>query len=124
MYPISLGINEAIKRIKALLKNGHHAEALVTSVFTFEKMMRRTMKALLLRRGFSEKQAERLIDRKGFADLRDIWDLFEKEHRTLPILVGAANWQFVPPAVDMRNKLVHGIKVLILTSAKVGRIRS
>ena len=33
---------EAVKRIKALLKNGHHAEALVTSVFTFEKMMRKT----------------------------------------------------------------------------------
>lgn len=118
MYPVRLGFGKALKRIRALIKNGHHAEALVTSVFTLEKTMRRTMKIILLRRGFSVKEAERLIDRKTFGELREMWNLFEKDHRTLPALIGDSNWQAVPRAVEMRNKLVHGAKVFKLADCK------
>jgi hypothetical protein len=33
MYPVSIGFKQARGRIESLLKNGHHAEALVTSMF-------------------------------------------------------------------------------------------
>ena len=43
MYPVSLGLDEALKRIDKLLTNGHSAEALLTAVFTLEKTMRRSL---------------------------------------------------------------------------------
>ena len=119
MYPISLGFDEAVNRIEALLKNGHDAEALVTSVFTLEKTMRRSLKIAILARGFSLKQSQRFTERKGFAELKEMWDLFDKEHRTLPVLVGNQDWQNIPAAVEMRNKLVHGANVYKLSECKL-----
>jgi hypothetical protein len=119
LYPISLGFDEAVNRIEALLNNGHDAEALVTSVFTLEKTMRRSLKIAILARGFSLKQSQRFTERKGFNELKEMWDLFDKEYRTLPVFVGNQDWQNIPTAVDMRNKLVHGAKVYKLTECKI-----
>ena len=103
MYPITLGFDEAINRIEALLNNGHNTEALVTSVFTLEKTMRRSLKIAILARGFSLKQSQRFTERKGFGELKEMWDLFDKDYRTLPAFVGNGHWQHVPGAVAMRN---------------------
>lgn len=119
MYPVSLGFDEAVRRIEQLLKNGHAAEALVTSVFTLEKTVRRSLKHAILARGFSLKQSDRLVESKGFKELREHWDIFEKTHRSLPAFIGNADWQFVPEAVTMRNKLVHGHKVYKLTDCEL-----
>lgn len=73
LYPISLGFDEAVNRIEALLNNGHDAEALVTSVFTLEKTMRRSLKIAILSRGFSLKQSQRFTERKGFNELKEMW---------------------------------------------------
>lgn len=43
MYPVSIGYAGAIQRINDLMSNGHHAEALVTTAFTVEKTLRRTL---------------------------------------------------------------------------------
>ena len=118
LYPISLGFDEAVNRIETLLKNGHDAEALVTSVFTLEKTMRRSLKIAILARGFSLKQSQRFTERKGFGELKEMWDLFDKEHRTLPIFIGNQDWQNIPTAVEMRNKLVHGTTVYKLSKCK------
>lgn len=119
MYPISLGFNGAITRIQTLLTNGHDAEALVTSIFTLEKTMRRSLKIAILARGFSMKQSQRLTERKGFNDLKEMWDLFDSSYRTLPTFLGNTHWQHVPAAVDMRNKLVHGAKVYKLADCRL-----
>jgi hypothetical protein len=37
MYPVRLGYDTAVTRIRRLMRNDHHAEALITSVFTVEK---------------------------------------------------------------------------------------
>jgi hypothetical protein len=111
MYPIKLGFDEALNRIDALLKNEHNAEALVTSVFTLEKLMRRCLRVAILARGFTSKHADDLLDRKGFYDLKDLWEVFDVDHRELHSIIGNANWQYVPEAVTMRNKLVHGQQV-------------
>lgn len=119
MYPVSLGFEEAVRRIEKLLKNGHAAEALVTSVFTLEKTVRRSLKLAILARGFSLKQSDRLVEGKGFKELREYWDIFEKNHRPLPEFIGNVDWQFVPEVVTMRNKLVHGQKVYKLSECEI-----
>ena len=118
MYPVRLGFNAAIKRIKSLIRHGHHAEALVTSVFTLEKTIRRSLHLAIISRGFTGKQANGLLGRKGFEDLKNIWPVFERDHNTLPKFVGN-HWQFVPEAVSRRNKLVHGARVYALSECKL-----
>jgi hypothetical protein len=111
MYSVRLGFKAAIKRIGALRRNKHNAEALVTSVFTLEKLMRRSLRIAMLSRGFTSAQATRLIGRKGFQDIKEMWDIFDRQHRTLHSMIGNNEWQHVPKAIEMRNKLVHGQQV-------------
>lgn len=110
MYPVRLGFEQAEARIRQLIDEGYHAEALVTSVFTFEKTVRRIVRTFLIARGFRSREADVLLARAGFQQLTTLLPCFEKEHRTLPQLVGVA-WPAVQAAVKMRNKLVHGVKV-------------
>jgi hypothetical protein len=119
MYPISLGFDEAVNRLEALLANQHPAEALVTSVFTLEKTMRRGLKLAILARGFSAKQSQRMIEGKGFKDIKEMWDLFDKDYQTLQQFIGNDKWQYIPQAVQMRNKMVHGIRVYDLEKCSV-----
>jgi hypothetical protein len=118
VYPVSLGFDEAERRMRALIANGHHAEALTTAVFSFEKTMRRALLYFAVARGFTSKQAQHLIGKRGFHDLKDMWSCFDPKYRSLPQLVGAAAWQQVANAVTMRNKLVHGERVYKLTECK------
>ena len=111
MYPIRLGFDEALARIRRLRKNKHYAEALVTSVFTFEKLMRRSIRCALLARGFTSAQARELVKNRGFYDLKDLWKIFDRKHQTLSEFIGNNEWQKVPKAIEMRNKLVHGERV-------------
>jgi hypothetical protein len=117
MYPISLGYDQATSRIQALLANGHHAEALLTAVFTFEKTVRRMLRYYAVCRGFTSKHAEVLFAKMGFHQLKDVWQCFEKSNRSLPDSVGL-HWQCIPHAVTMRNKIVHGEQVYNLAECK------
>ena len=119
MYPISLGFQEAELRISTLIANGHHAEALITSVFSFEKTLRRALRFCAVSRGFTSKHAEILFDNMGFKDLKEIWPCFDKQHRLLPEFIGNAKWQHIQPAVTMRNKLAHGERVYKLADCKL-----
>jgi hypothetical protein len=114
MYPVSLGFVQAEARIQELLLNGHSAEALLTSVFTFEKTLRRALKYCIISRGFTSKQSEEILGRRGFQDLVKLWSCFDPQHQTLPTFIGT-KWHHVQSAVKMRNKLVHGERVYQLT---------
>jgi hypothetical protein len=70
--------------------------------------MRRSLRLAILSRGFTSKQANHLIGHKGFKDIREMWDIFDRQHRTLPVMIGNDDWQYVRRAVEMRNKMVHG----------------
>ena len=83
MYPVRLRFNAVTDRIEALMTNEHSAEALVTSVFTFEKLMKRSLRRAIVARGFSVAQADKLLDRDGFDALVSKWDIFERKHRTI-----------------------------------------
>jgi hypothetical protein len=118
MYPVRIGFDEALNRIAALRQNHHDAEALVTSVFTLEKLMRRSLKLAILSRGFTSTQAETLINRKGFKELTISWPIFEKHHRGLSTVIGNRLWQHIRKAVKMRNDLVHGNRVYPLDDCR------
>lgn len=118
MYPVCLGFAQAENRIRQLMTNDHHAEALVTAVFTFEKTLRRAVKYCVVARGFTSKQADLLVGKKGFEELTKLWPCFEPQHQPLAAFVGL-KWQHVPPAVTMRNKLAHGERVFKLVDCQV-----
>jgi hypothetical protein len=115
MYPVRIVFKDVLGRIDALRNNGHNAEALVTSVFTLEKLMRRCMRMAILARGFTTAQTNHLLHRKGFDNLKQMWDVFDKDHKKLPEIVGQRIWQHVPSAVEKRNQLVHGLKTFKLS---------
>ncbi len=115
MYPARMGHDVAIKRIERLLKNGHHAEALVTSMFTVEKVLRRTLKELIVSAGFTSKAANQLTKYfDGFQKIKEAWWCFDPAGEELPTIIGNQNWEPIRTAATMRNKLVHGERVYSL----------
>jgi hypothetical protein len=113
MYPVRIGFDQALERIAGLLRNEHYAEALVTSMFTLEKLIKRSLRRAIVARGFTKDQADKIIGRDGFDGLKEKWPVFERQHRTLPNILDG-NWPPIPEAKEMRNALVHGTKVFDL----------
>jgi len=112
MYPVSLGYEEAKKRINKLSKNGHYAEALLTSVFTIEKTLRRTLKQLIVSTGFPSRLADKYVKGTGgITRISQNWIYFDPEHRSLNEIISNSNWQIIKHASKMRNNLVHGTRV-------------
>lgn len=108
MYPVTLGFDAAIARIERLLTNQHSGEALVTAVFTLEKTIRRALRYMAVKRGFTSSQAEALFKSAGFASLKDSWPIFHPNQVSLADTIGQARWQRIPNIVTMRNKMAHG----------------
>jgi len=112
MYPVKLGYPAAIARINMLLANSHEAEALVTSVFTAEKTLRRTLRQIIVSAGFISQISDRIIGRlHGLETVKNAWDLYDPNHRKLTDLISASDWKTIKSASEMRNKLVHGERV-------------
>lgn len=112
MYPVTLGYDEAKKRIESLLRDGYCSEALVTAVFTVEKMLRRTLRQMIVSAGFTSKAAEHLIySAKGLKSLKEQWFIYEPNHKSLVEILGNEEWQQISSLARMRNKLIHGVRV-------------
>jgi hypothetical protein len=112
MYPVTLGYDEAKKRIESLLRDGYCSEALVTAVFTVEKMFRRTLRQMIVSAGFTSKAADQLINSaNGLHALKKQWFIYEPNHRTLVEIIGNTTWQQIEALATMRNKLIHGVRV-------------
>jgi hypothetical protein len=112
MYPVTLGYDEAKKRIESLLQDGYSSEALVTAVFTAEKMLRRTLRQIIVSAGFTSKAAEKLIcSANGLAALKERWTIYEPNNKTLVEIIGNQDWQQISTLSKMRNKLIHGVRV-------------
>lgn len=119
MYPVSAGYPEAIKRIRALLKNGHYAEALLTSVFTLEKTLYRTMRQLVVSAGFPSVKADLLMSKlRGIENIKQTWSCFDPRHEDLSSFVPKATLQIISGAQTKRNELVHGKKVFKLEDCR------
>lgn len=112
MYPIRLGYEKAVSRVNKLMKNGHHAEGFVTTVFTLEKTFYRVLKQLVVSAGFPSTQAEVLLQGfRGFENIKRVWECFDPRHERLSVFLSARQLHVIAEAQTMRNNLVHGKKV-------------
>lgn len=119
MYPVSLGFSTAIEQINALTNNGHHAEALVTSVFTVEKTLRRTLRQLIVSAGFPSRIADKMIcGFRGLDAVKNAWEFYDPKHRKLTVILAQSDWAKLKEAAEMRNRLVHGERVYSIEACK------
>ena len=119
MYPVRLGYKVAISRINELMKNGHYPEALVTSMFTVEKTLRRTLRQIVVSAGFASKQADKIVGNlKGLDALKNAWELYEPTNKKLTELIPPEDWKQFKDAATMRNKMIHGERVYELKTCK------
>lgn len=119
MYPVSIGYTGATQRITGLIENGHHAEALVTTAFTVEKTLRRTLRQIVVSAGFRSTIADKIVkDLRGLDAIKKAWELYDPNHRTLHTIVGNADWKTFQDTATMRNKLIHGERVYKLAECQ------
>lgn len=119
MYPVKLGFDEATKRIRTLIKNGHDAEALLTAMFTVEKTFYRTLRQLVISSGFPSSQADILMGKfKGFENIKTVWSCFDPRHQKLADFLKQETLKSIGDAQSMRNKLVHGVGVYSLKDCR------
>lgn len=119
MYPVRLGYDTAVKRIRKLITNGHHPEALVTSMFTVEKTLRRTLRQIVVSAGFASKHADKLVGGlRGLDALKKAWELYEPNNTQLSSIIREADWRVFKDAAEMRNKMVHGERTYELETCK------
>lgn len=120
MYPVKFGYNDAVKRVCALIKNGHVAEALLTAMFTVEKTLYRTLRQLVISSGFPSTQADVLMGKfKGIENIKSVWSCFDPKHQKLSDFIKPSTLKSIADAQTMRNKLVHGIAVYSQTNCQV-----
>jgi hypothetical protein len=109
---VRLGYDEAIKSIEALLANGHHAEALVTTMFTVEKTFYRVLRQLVISAGFPPKQADLLLgDQRGFEKVKGLFPCFDPALQPLSGFLEPRHLAVISETQTMRNRLVHGKQV-------------
>jgi hypothetical protein len=119
MYSVRLGFEEAIKRIQELAKNGHFAESLVTSTFTAEKTIRRTLRQLVVSAGFKSTIADKILNNiRGLEALKKNWEFYEPNHMKLTDIISSEDWKIIKDNSERRNDLVHGTRVFSLSLCK------
>ncbi len=92
---------------------------MVTSVFTAEKTIRRTLRQLIVSAGFKSTIANKIIGRiNGIYQLIEAWELYDPQHRKLTDIVKATYIQTIKEAAQIRNKLIHGEQVFKLDLCK------
>lgn len=119
MYPVRLGYKAAVSRINRLMKNGHYPEALVTSMFTVEKTLRRTLRQIVVSAGFMSKKADKIVGNlKGLDAIKKSWELYEPNSKKLTELISPEDWKQFRNTATMRNKMIHGERVYNLETCK------
>jgi hypothetical protein len=119
MYPVKLGYTEATKRVHSLIKNGHHAEALLTAMFTVEKTLYRTLRQLVVSAGFPSTQADVLMNKfRGIENIKQVWVCFDPKNEALSKIIPQTDLKTVMDAQTMRNDMVHGKAVYKLSECE------
>jgi hypothetical protein len=119
IYRLQLGYNTAVNRIRDLLSNEHYPEALVSSMFTVEKTLRRTLRQIVTSAGFASKYADKIIGNlRGLDALKKAWELYEPNNTKLSDIIPAVDWKLFKDVAEMRNKMVHGERVYELETCR------
>lgn len=109
MYPLRTPYQKIRSRLKNLISDGYPAEALVTSIFTAERLLRRTLIQMIISAGFTTENAFKIAGRlNGIQAIKDSWPLYDPRGRALVDILGNSNWQVIYDAAKMRNDMVHG----------------
>lgn len=109
MYPLRLPYKKVRSRLKNLIKDGYSSEALVTSMFTVERILRRTLIQLVISAGFTTNQAFRIIARlNGLQAIKEVWTIYDPKNRTLTQILTNTIWQNLRETAKMRNGIIHG----------------
>lgn len=112
MYSVRLGYNKALERIDELVKNGHHSESFVTTVFTIEKTLRRTFRQLVVSSGFKSTIADKIVKQSnGLNRLIQNWEFYDPNHKKFSSIIASREIKTIREAASMRNKLIHGERV-------------
>lgn len=112
MYSVRLGYSSAISRISTLVKNKHHAESFVTTVFTIEKTIRRVLTELIISAGFKSKFARKYVKQiNGISRLIAYYEFYDPDNRNFDTLFGRENRLQINDWATMRNRIVHGERV-------------
>ena len=110
MYRTQLTYRQVRARLEKLITDGYPCEALVTSVFTAERMLRRTLVRLAVSAGFTSEQALRLVAGLGEIEaVEEVWSLLDPNERALVDVIGTANWRIVREAVKTRSDMANGL---------------
>jgi len=66
------------------MKNGYHPEVLVTSMFTVEKTLRRTLRQIVVSAGFVSKNANKVVSYlRGLHALKGARDIYTPNNKKL-----------------------------------------
>lgn len=119
MYPVRLGYERARRRLNRLLEHGHCAEALVSSMATVEKTLRRTLRQLIVSTGFTSADAEKLVRKMhGLHNIKGQWALYDTRGRGLVEIIGNQQRGILKNCAKMRNNLFHGTQVYELKTCE------
>lgn len=96
-------------RIEELKNSAPADEAFVMTVFFVEKIMRRTLLQLIIRKGMSFQDAMKVVKNlNGIGRVIDTWPRYDPANRVLETVIGRTNVDTVKKAAQKRNSLVHG----------------
>lgn len=112
MYSVRLGYGKAINCINKLMEHKHYSEAFVVTVFTVEKILRRTLHQLIISSGFSTKITKKILKTiRGIDNIKNHWIFYDLDNRRLVDIIGQNNWNKIKDFSRMRNELIHGKRV-------------
>lgn len=84
-------------------------EAFVLTVFFVEKILRRTLLQLVIRKGMTLKDASEVVEHlHGLWKVKNAWPCYDPKNRILETVIGKQNWEIIAGAAKKRNDLVHG----------------
>jgi len=109
MYPLKWTYTRARQRIQELPNWATPAEAFVLTLFFVEKIIRRTLVQIVIRKGKTPAKAFKTVRRLlGIVKVKEAWSNYDQGGRALQAVIGAAHWQRIEKAAKLRNALVHG----------------
>ena len=118
MYPLSLWFEEACARIEQLSQHGHTTEALVVTMGIIEKILRRTLKQLMISAGFTNKiVGEMMNEVRWITHIKKQWRFFDPENVSLQHILSNTDWTTLKNLASKRNEIIHGIRIYNLDTS-------
>lgn len=74
---------------------------MLVSFFTLERIIKRTLKEIIVKSGCASIEANKIIKYlKTYDDINNNWEIYDKDQRGLPDIIGNDKWKFIR---DVKN---------------------